>query len=114
MKAIAPALAIFASLLLSVSALAGPCPKNLPRIVGMDYHHARAELISRNFLPAIPMDMTSDNTLSDSWRRGYLELDISASGRHAFAKWDGFSIVTGWCEYGQSTAPCRVEKVICP
>lgn len=118
MKATALALAIFAT----ASALAGPCPKNTPRIVGMDYHHARAELILAGFVPVrqvhdpngAPFEFTRSDAL------GYIETAgfcYTGSGCGSFiwqsAAGQPFEVYATGCEFLEPGAACKVERVIC-
>ncbi len=97
-------------LLFSCSVLAGPCPKNLPRIVGMDYHHARAKLIVAGFMPSIPEHTADIYELTGTQKTlGYLEGEGGcATGSCIDAyHWPGFTVHTLG---GYSI----VRKVTCP
>jgi len=105
---------LFVALLaLSLPAFAA-CPPGIPKIIGLDYHTARAKLISRGFLPQIPKETTHDNLLPAMWERGYLEGDTPANGIRGTFQFRGFTVETGPCEFGVTTAPCRVAKITCP
>lgn len=105
------ALAFALSLAIATPAVAGPCPKGMPRIVGMDYDHARAELISRGFLPVMPKN-TCDIAEAGGMgaNLGYAETSgVSNRTGAASFYWHGFTVEARECE-----GRCIVRKVICP
>jgi hypothetical protein len=108
------------ALALAIPACAS-CPPGIPKIVGLDYHTARAKLIKAGFLPMIdkeagmPVGYKTDPSLgakyedlSPSMRPyGYIEGDGCATGVAASSfKWHGFTIHAVRCWH--------ITSITCP
>jgi hypothetical protein len=91
---------------LSFPSAASDCHlSGLPKIIGLDYHTARAKLINAGCMPAIfPIDELRDGTLrDDAAALGYFEADIPGSGDafrpfYWLAKKKPFTVTATGCE----------------
>lgn len=113
-------LILFATVVIAINAEARDCNiRGLPRIVGMDYHHARAELITAGFMPLFspkPED-SAPYEFDRAMRLGYMEtIECGGTGSAGCVftwatRTAPFFVETTGCEF--LAGRCTVSKVTC-
>lgn len=107
--------ALLISAALSLPAAVADCPRGLPRIVGMDYHHARARLIVAGFRPAVPAPDALPDVHPSALSFGYPEGDISQGSAAGVFAWPGFTVHARHCDPDAPRGgPCTVTRLTCP
>lgn len=108
-------------LLATLPAHAGGCRiPGLPKIIGLDYHHARADLIVAGFMPVFQRHRPEEHPPHEFTRAhalGYFETMICGGTGNAgcdfFFSGNGkkFSVETTGCEFLEGA--CRVHRITC-